>query len=190
MSRWLAALKKHERGPEPNRQNRQNPRLDSSVSFVSPDIGVRANFPEPTPVSEDGFLSVLSVPVWGQNENSSAPDPDGMKASFAERAAILEYDAGLPRTEAERLAAIGDDPAPKPDAEMYADALRICGPCGYGPVAVFLGWGATRAANAEAELRAANRISYDRTGRGQLIKQEFGRRAWMEAPGLNPDDAA
>lgn len=172
MGRWLAALKKHESGQEPNRQNRQNPLFDGSVSFVSSDIGVRASFPEPIPARADGVLSVLSVPVWGENENSSAPDPDDLKASFAERAAILEYDDGLPRAEAEQLAVVGDDPAPKPDAELYADALRICGPCGYGPVAVFLGWGATRAANAEAVLRAANRIAYDRTGRGQLIEQD------------------
>jgi hypothetical protein len=43
----------------------------------------------------------------------------------------------------------------KLDAEVYADTLQLIGPCGYGPVAVFLGWGATRTANAEAELRQA-----------------------------------
>lgn len=58
--------------------------------------------------------------------------------------------------------------AAKPDVEHYADALRLIGPCGYGPVAVLLGWGATRAADAEVELRQQGRVVYDRTGRGRL----------------------
>lgn len=57
---------------------------------------------------------------------------------------------------------------PLPDAEAYVEALRQIGPCGYGAVAAFLGWGATRAGKAETELRLAGRIAYDSTGRGRL----------------------
>lgn len=57
---------------------------------------------------------------------------------------------------------------PLPDVEAYAEALREIGPCGYGVVAVFLGWGATRAGRAETELRMSGRIVYDATGRGRL----------------------
>ncbi|MCO5083865.1 MAG: hypothetical protein M9955_19685 [Rhizobiaceae bacterium] len=65
------------------------------------------------------------------------------------------------------------DPEPvtvqKSDAELYAEALRRIQPCGYGPVAAFLGWGMTRAANAETVLREAGRIRYDHTGRGVFV---------------------
>lgn len=59
--------------------------------------------------------------------------------------------------------------APKSDAELYAEALRRIEPCGNGPVAAFLGWGMTRAANAETVLREAGRIKYDHTGRGVFV---------------------
>lgn len=57
---------------------------------------------------------------------------------------------------------------PGSDADQYAEALRQIGPCGYGPIAIFLGWGVTRTANAEEALRKAGKIIYDRTGRGIL----------------------
>lgn len=57
---------------------------------------------------------------------------------------------------------------PRSDADQYAEALHYIGPCGYGPIAVVLGWGVTRTANAEDELRKAGRIIYDQTGRGTL----------------------
>lgn len=63
---------------------------------------------------------------------------------------------------------IGNDPAK--DAEAYASALREIAPCGYGAVARHLGWGATRAGQAETILRLAGRIVYDRTGRGRLVE--------------------
>lgn len=62
------------------------------------------------------------------------------------------------------------NPQPLPDAEAYVEALRQVGPCGYGVVATFLGWGATRAGNAEMELRLAGRIVYDSSGRGKLTE--------------------
>lgn len=61
---------------------------------------------------------------------------------------------------------------PQPgDVEAYADALRLHGPCGYGGIASALGWGMSRASAAEAELRKAGRIAYDKTGRGTLIEE-------------------
>jgi len=57
------------------------------------------------------------------------------------------------------------------DAEVYAVALREIAPCGYGAVARHLGWGATRAGQAETILRLAGRIVYDRTGRGRLVEE-------------------
>ena len=51
------------------------------------------------------------------------------------------------------------------DAETFADLLATSGPTTYGAVAVALGWGATRAWQAEARLRAAGRVQYDAGGR-------------------------
>ena len=64
------------------------------------------------------------------------------------------------------------DSDPAKDAEAYALALREIAPCGYGAVARHLGWGATRAGQAETILRLAGRIVYDRTGRGRPVKEK------------------
>lgn len=164
MGRWLAALKKHENADE---TTLQNPQKSSDPIFE----GFEGSPSEPVREfsgDSDGILKVLKGPASGEIENSQ-PDPD----AYEERAAILEYDAGLCRADAERQAAAetGHRPEPKSDAEAYLDALREIGPCGYGPVAVFLGWGAGRASAAEIELRQAGRIVYDRTGRGKPAEQ-------------------
>lgn len=160
MGRWLTALKKHENPPETNPQNLHKSPEPIIEGFEGAASGDLVNFSD----KAEPFLRVLTVPVSGNCENSP-PDPD----AFEERLAILEYDAGLSRAEAEQLAIAGDDTAPKTDAELYADALRQIEPCGYGPVAVFLGWGAGRASAAECELRQAGRLAYDNTGRGRLV---------------------
>ena len=163
MGRWLTALKKHESPPE---TNRQNPFSDSSVSFVSLLSEDFANYSDPR---GDNGKGVLSVPVSRECEIS----PADRQADFEERAAILECDGGLSRADAERQAATETRQirpvSPQTDAELYADALRQIEPCGYGPVAVFLCWGAGRASAAECELRQAGRIAYDHTGRGRLV---------------------
>ena len=51
-----------------------------------------------------------------------------------------------------------------PDAAAYLAHLREHGPQSYGAVARALGWGATRAWRAEAELRAAGRIRHRENG--------------------------
>lgn len=67
------------------------------------------------------------------------------------------------------VSSIDSDPAK--DAEAYALALREIAPCGYGAIARHLGWGATRAGQAETILRLAGRIVYDKTGRGRLVEE-------------------
>ena len=49
-----------------------------------------------------------------------------------------------------------------PDAAVYLGFLKEHGPQSYGAVARALGWGATRAWQAEAQLRAAGRIPLPR----------------------------
>lgn len=166
MGRWLTALKKHENAQEANCQNRQNPVSEGFGSFVSGPPERNEKIPRQSTESASEVLSVLSVPLLGEIENSHGADDDA-----DERAAVLEYDGGLRRDEAEQAAGVRPEPiaAPKSDAELYAEALRRIQPCGYGPVAAFLGWGMTRAANAETVLREAGRIRYDHSGRGVFV---------------------
>lgn len=54
------------------------------------------------------------------------------------------------------------------DPERLAVLLATSGPTTYGAAAVALGWGATRAWQAEARLRATGRVAYDTLGRTTL----------------------
>ena len=55
-----------------------------------------------------------------------------------------------------------------PDAVALADALRLHGPLTDGAAASRLGWGATRAWQAEARLRAAGLVRFDHLGQAKL----------------------
>lgn len=83
MSKWLDRLREHEK----NRRMQGNETLKT---FKTPE----------TEVSR-----VLKVRSGQESENFSSP-PDEAQAAFDERAGILEFDCGLPRDEAERLARI------------------------------------------------------------------------------------
>lgn len=58
------------------------------------------------------------------------------------------------------------------DAAAYAGFLRLHGPQTYGAVAASLGWGASRAWRAEAELRARGRLAFGHAGRASLKEGE------------------
>ena len=60
------------------------------------------------------------------------------------------------------------------DATELLDFLRSHGPHSYGAAASALGWGATRAWQAEARLRAAGMVRHDDLGRA-LLKRPVGR---------------
>lgn len=83
MSKWLDRLREHEK----NRRMQGNETLKT---FETPE----------TEVSR-----VLKVHSRQESEIFSH-SPDDAQVAFDERAGILEYDCGLPRDEAERLARI------------------------------------------------------------------------------------
>lgn len=60
----------------------------------------------------------------------------------------------------------GDSLAPDPDALLAL--LHDRGPMSYGAAATALGWGATRAWQAEAALKAAGMVEHDRFGRAAV----------------------
>lgn len=63
------------------------------------------------------------------------------------------------------------DPVACPDdAEVYAEALRLHGPMSYGVAMRVLGWGGTRAGQAEQALRAAGQITFNKLGRAILTE--------------------
>ena len=53
------------------------------------------------------------------------------------------------------------------DAGKYLDFLHLHGPSTYGAAAVALGWGATRAWQAEAQLVAAGLVHHDNLGKAE-----------------------
>jgi hypothetical protein len=59
-----------------------------------------------------------------------------------------------------------------PDAGAYLDRLHLHGPSTYGAVASAMGWGATRAWQAEAKLRAAGLVRMG--GLGRAVPTERG----------------
>ncbi|MCP8896369.1 hypothetical protein KYK29_15685 [Shinella daejeonensis] len=63
------------------------------------------------------------------------------------------------------------DPVARPnDADRYADTLRLHGPMTYGMAMRVLRWGGTRAAQAEASLQDAGRITFNKLGRAVLVE--------------------
>lgn len=65
----------------------------------------------------------------------------------------------------------------EPETGAYLDRLRIHGPATYGAMATALGWGATRALQAEAKLRAL----------GLVWMGDFGRAHPYPKPNLTDD---
>ena len=169
MTRWLEAAKSA-------REARTQP-----TELTKPARELRDGGDDTT---ERGVSSVLSV-LSGGGEAKSAPPrahklAPGLEAldAFEERAAIREADGGQAREVAEAGAlaevaqAAGMAPealqrlwAAHPDARAYLAHLTQHGPATVGAVGSALGWGATRAWQAEARLRAAGLVTMGPLGR-------------------------
>lgn len=125
-----------------------------------------------TTATEAAGLSQLSR--LSQGPVADAADPD----TFEDRAAIAEHDGGMTRAEAERLAdgdALGFE-APVAAAADIPDPARLTallaehGPMTQGAAGAALGWGATRAWQAEAALRERRLADFDHIGRAAIAE--------------------
>lgn len=95
--------------------------------------------------------------------------PEIVAALAAEKATVIEFLAWSGDPEGEAKADFGQRIPPRSDPDLYADALRLHGPMSYGVAMWILGWGATRAGQAETALRAAGRIRFNKLGRAVLV---------------------
>jgi len=110
--------------------------------------------------------------------------PEIVAALVAEKGQVIDFLSGKRRPEAAPVKSdtVSDlkpdlrrdmklDPVARPDdADRYADALRLHGPMSYGMAMRVLGWGGTRAGQAEAALRAAGCITFNKAGRAVLVE--------------------
>ena len=110
--------------------------------------------------------------------------PEAVATLAAEKATVIDFLTGEPRQEAAlaKPANVVDlrpdlrcnlklDPVARTDdADQYAEALRLHGPMTYGMAMRVLGWGGTRAGQAEAALKAAGRITFNNLGRALLVE--------------------
>jgi len=114
----------------------------------------------PPATSATSATQAPAAPPVSQVSQVSQP-PEAQKPAL--RVASVASVATPPRVKSE--------PAPParadglgPDAGAYIDRLRLHGAATYGAMASAMGWGATRAWQAEAKLRAAGLVLY-REGR-------------------------
>jgi len=172
MGRWLDALKKRENAPEANPQNPQNLSDRGFEGFETScftDLQKNSEAKENAKTAperadktdnntETSILSVLSVPSEGENENFS-DDQRWAEESLKAKARIIPFPG---REWSPDIEVKPDDP------ERYAEALRAHGPMSYGTAMRVLGWGGTRAGQAEDALRKQGRIAFDKFGRAVL----------------------
>lgn len=159
MGKWLAALKNNETVESANPRNLPG---DGFEGFEGTRSGADANFIDPRGDDAEGVLKVLRVKV-SRECGISAPRAQAVPAkndTCRISSVDLHRDLKL-------------DPVARPDdADRYADALRLHGPMSYGMVMRVLGWGGTRAGQAETALRAAGRITFNNLGRAVLCNDD------------------
>lgn len=89
MNRWIAALKKHEIGPETGCQKCQNSPWSTYGTFGTAAPGQKADFSEPRDDSAGRYAD------WTDEARHDL---------YEERAAIMEFDGGLTQRQAEIMA--------------------------------------------------------------------------------------
>ena len=115
-----------------------------------------------------GVSSVLSVLSGGGIANSQPVNtsPRAVQKSTQQNQPSSEMQAMLRRGWTPNTKAKPDD------AETYAEVLRLHGAMSYGMAMRVLGWGGTRASQAEDALRLAGRIVFNSQGRAVLSDNE------------------
>ena len=98
---------------------------------------------------------------------SNAPNLSGVTEINDREVAKIAEVAGLPAQNSKTIN-VARTHGLDADAGKYLDFLHLHGPATYGAGAVALGWGATRAWQAEAQLIAAGLVRYDSLGKAVI----------------------
>lgn len=153
MTRWLEAAQKALPPPDETDKTDKTYTRESEGGELQPKIGVLS------------VSSVLSGGGTHVSESVQATPPPTHNHTQQEQSQpaikLISNREWTPDTKAKP-----DDP------EIYADSLRIHGPMSYGMAMRVLGWGGTRAGQAEDALRFAGRITFNKLGRAVLSDNE------------------
>lgn len=183
MGKWLAALKKYKNGGSANTQNLQNP-LNVKIGSDNDNKknngnGLNPNTQNPQNYQTGGFEG-FECSDYGQKQNfflNNTPHDDG---DFSSAGMLTNVDiaeskpssktghATKPRTL--KIVESYNSKTRSDDAEVYARALKLHGAMSYGMAMQVLEWGATRAANAQDQLREAGRVEFNHLGWAVLVK--------------------
>ena len=113
------------------------------------------------------WFDVSAAVVQLQAMGESAPAVIRMTEKNAPKIAEIA-EVAAPRAQNLKSSPVIKTDGPYPDAGKYLDFLRLHGPSTYGASATALGWGATRAWQAEAQLVAAGLVQHDRLGKAVI----------------------
>ncbi len=178
MTRWLAAAKLAQPRAERNRDGDADG-FSSFMSFRHEGVtrDEAAAVPECPKPSAEGILSFVSFCHEGVEAPAGAASPNADGPTAPAEAVSAGGGKGISPASHDRNPRdlrrdLKLDPRPRPDdAEVYARALILYGPMTYGTAMRVLGWGATRAGQAEAALKDAGRITFNSMGRAVLIEE-------------------
>ena len=113
------------------------------------------------------WFDVTAAVMQLQTIGGNAPTVIRITERNAHKVAEIAEVAGLPAQNPKTFHIARTDGLAA-DAGEYLDFLHLHGPATYGAGAVALGWGATRAWQAEAQLRAARLVRYDSLGKAVI----------------------
>ncbi|WP_182418545.1 hypothetical protein [Bartonella sp. HY038] len=181
MGKWLAALKKYKNGGIGNTQNPQNYQNGGFEGFECSDYRQKQKFFLNNTPHNDGDFSragmLTNVDIAESKTSPQTINPDHkhdmqMLTNVNLLTGTPSTKTGHATTKPRMLKNVEsyNSKARLDDAELYARALKLYGAMSYGMAMQVLEWGATRAANAQDQLREAGRIQFNHLGRAVLVK--------------------
>ena len=108
----------------------------------------------------DVAAAVMQLQAMGESAPADIRITESNSPKVAEIAEVA-----APRAQILKPTSIARTDGLDTNAGEYLDFLRLHGPSTYGASATALGWGATRAWQAEAQLKAARLVQYDSLGK-------------------------
>ena len=165
----------------------QTPATSATIATQAQPVSQLSQVSQPPEPRKPAFRVAAVAGVATPPNPETPPDAaDDAFDHFEERAAIREFDGGQTRAEAEAAAlaeaswAVGVAPealrqswAAHPDAAAYLAMLHRSGPQTCGAAGSILGWGATRAWQAEARLRTAGLVTLGALGKAQPTERNM-----------------